>query len=70
MYKQMITSPTQSRLILYISIQINKAVCVLGCKDAGLDEAEQGVQLLEVVLNRSSCQQDSETYRELQKERN
>lgn len=57
---------TQRRLTLYIRVRVDKAVCVFWYKDAGLDEAQQGVELLQVVLNGSPCQQDSESHEKLQ----
>ncbi len=60
---------TKSRLTLYIGVRADKVVCLISCKDAGLNEAQQGVELLQVVLDGGPCQQDSETKGELHKKR-
>lgn len=51
---------TKSGLTLYIGVRVDKVVRLVGCKDAGLNEAQQGVQLLQVVLDGGPRQQDSE----------
>lgn len=51
---------TKSRLTLYIGVRVNKVFCLISCKDVGLNEAQQGVELLQVVLDGRPCQQDSE----------
>lgn len=51
---------TKSRLILHIGVRVDEVVRLISGKDAGLDEAQQGVELLQVVLDGSPRQQDSE----------
>lgn len=51
---------TKSRLTLYTGVRVDEIIRLIGCKDAGLNEAQQGVELLQVVLDGGPCQQDSE----------
>lgn len=51
---------TKSGLTLYVGVRVDKVVHLIGCKDAGLNEAQQGVELLQVVLDGGPRQQDSE----------
>lgn len=51
---------TKSRLTSYIGVRSDEVVRLLGCEDAGLDEAQQRVELLQVVLDGGPRQQDSE----------
>lgn len=37
---------TKSRLTLYIRVRVDEVVRLISCKDAGLNEAQQGVELL------------------------
>lgn len=54
---------------MYIGVRADEVVRLVSCKDAGLDEVQQGVELLQVVLDGGPCQQDSETNEELHKKR-
>lgn len=60
---------TKSRLILHIGVRVDEVVRLISGKDAGLDEAQQGVELLQVVLDGSPRQQDSEADWELHETR-
>lgn len=51
---------TESRLTSYIGVRSDEVVRLSSCEDAGLDEAQQGVELLQVVLDGGPRQQDSE----------
>lgn len=53
---------TKSRLILYIRVGVDEVIHLIGGKDARLNEAQQGVELLQVVLDGCPCQQDSESH--------
>lgn len=57
---------TQSRLTSHVGVRVDKVVRPVGVEDAGLDEAQQGVKLLQVVLDGGPGQQNSEVNRELQ----
>lgn len=54
------TRHTESWLILHVGVSVEEAVHVIRCEDAGLNEAQQREELLQVVLDGGSCQQDSE----------
>lgn len=56
---------TKSRLTPYIGICGDEVVRLISCEDAGLDEAQQRVELLQVVLDGGPRQQDSEVNWEL-----
>lgn len=57
---------TQSGLTSHVGVRVDKAVRLVGIEDAGLDEAQQGVKLLQVVLDWGPRQQNSEVNGELQ----
>lgn len=51
---------TKSRLTPYSGVRGDEVVRLISCEDAGLDEAQQRVELLQVVLDGGPRQQDSE----------
>lgn len=59
------TVPTQSRSVQDVRIVLGKVPGLVWGEESGLDEADQGVDLLEVVLDRSPRQQNLESHREL-----
>ena len=60
--------PTQSRSVLEVGVVLDKVLGLVGGEQAGLDEADQGVDLQEVVLDRSPSEQNPETGRELEEQ--
>lgn len=52
---------TKSRLTFHVGVSVGKVVRVISCEDAGLNEAQQRVEFLQVVLDGRPRQQDSET---------
>lgn len=62
-------SLTQSGLTSYIGVWVDKVFGPIRLEDTGLDEAQQGVKLLQVVLDWSPRQQNSEINWELRGKR-
>ena len=62
--------PTQSRSVLEVGVVLDKVLGLVSGEQAGLDEADQGVDLPEVVLDRSPSEQNPETHRELGEHQN
>lgn len=50
---------------MHSGVVVDEAVHVVCCKDAGLDEAQERVELLQAVLDGSPSQQDPKIHREL-----
>ena len=53
-----------------VGVVVNKVLGLVSGEQAGLDEADQGVDLPEVVLDRSPSEQNPETHRELGEHQN